>query len=122
MRAHPEMLVSRLGPLRLGTVALSITFSLCLASLAAETLRLGGEPAELSIQEISERTIRIELRPLDERGTPRAEAPSSDLVPFPSKEKLRTRDLRSSKEIRVGKLRVRVDPDPLTISVRRSDS
>jgi alpha-glucosidase (family GH31 glycosyl hydrolase) len=98
-----------------------IILLLTLGSQAAETLRFGGEPAELRIDEVSERTIRIELAPLDERGIPRAEATSSDLVPFPSQEKLRIRELGSSKEIRAGKLRVRVQPNPLTISVRRSD-
>src|SRR4029077_6520544 len=89
-----------------------IILLLTLGSQAAETLRFGGEPAELRIDEVSERTIRIELAPLDERGIPRAEATSSDLVPFPSQEKLRIRELGSSKEIRAGKLRVRVQPNP----------
>jgi alpha-glucosidase/alpha-D-xyloside xylohydrolase len=114
------MLIKRLGLLRLGTAAVAIALSLQLVS-HAESLRLAGEPAELSIQEISDRTIRIELAPLDERGVPRAEAASSDLVSFPSKEKLRIRELGSTKEFRAGKLRVRVQPNPLTISVRRSD-
>jgi alpha-glucosidase (family GH31 glycosyl hydrolase) len=98
-----------------------LMFLLVFTSQAVEPLRFAGEPAELSIQEISERTIRIELAPLDERGVPRAEAPSSDLVPFPSREKLRIRNLGSSKEIRSGQLRVRVQPNPLTITMRRSD-
>jgi alpha-glucosidase (family GH31 glycosyl hydrolase) len=120
MRARPEMLVNRWGMLQLGTVAVSVAFSLHLASQAAE-LRLAGEPAELSIHEISERMIRIELAPLDGRGAPRAEAPSSDLVPFPSKEKLRIRELGSSKEVRVGKLRAHIQPNPLTVSIRKPD-
>jgi alpha-glucosidase/alpha-D-xyloside xylohydrolase len=121
MRTRLEMLANWLRFLRPSIVAVSVAFSLQLASQAAESLRRAGEPAELSIQEISERTIRIELAPLDERGVPRAEAASSDLVPFPSQEKLRIRELGSSKEIRAGKLRVRVDPNPLTISLRSSD-
>jgi alpha-glucosidase/alpha-D-xyloside xylohydrolase len=95
--------------------------ALTFASQAAESLHLAGEAAELSIQEVSERTIRIELTPLNERGVPRAEAVSSDLVPFASKEKLRIRELGSSKEIRMGKLRVHVEPNPLTISVHKPD-
>ena len=120
MRARPEMLLNR-RVLQLGTVAVSIAFSLHLASQGAEPLRLAGEPAELSIHEISERMIRIELAPLDERAVPQAEAPSSDLVRFPSKEKLRIRELGSSKEIRVGKLRAHVQPNPLTISIHKPD-
>jgi alpha-glucosidase/alpha-D-xyloside xylohydrolase len=115
------MLANWPGILRLCAVAVSVAFSFHLASQAAESLRLAGGSAELSIQEISERTIRIELAPLDEGGTPRAEVPSSDLVPFPLKEKLRLRELGLSKEIRASKLRIRVDPDPLTISIRRTD-
>src|SRR4030095_8795010 len=49
-------------------VAVSVAFSIHLASHGAEPLRLAGEPAELSIHEVSDRTIRIELAPLDERG------------------------------------------------------
>src|SRR5262245_14801123 len=121
MRARPEMRANCLESLRLPAAAVSIAFSLTLTSNAAESLHLAGEPAELSIHEVSERMIRIELAPLDERGVPRAEAPSSDLVPFPSKEKLRIRELGSSKEIRAGKLRVSVQSKPLSISARRAD-
>jgi alpha-glucosidase (family GH31 glycosyl hydrolase) len=121
MRAHSEMRANCLGLLRLATVVVSIAFLFDLTSKAAEPLRFAGEPAELSIHEVSERTIRIELAPLDDRGIPRTEAPSSDLVPFTSTEKLRIRELGSNKEIRAGKLRVSIQSNPLKISVRKPD-
>lgn len=92
-----------------------------LGSRAGEPLRFASEPAELAIEQVSERTLRIELSPLDEKGHPRPEAPSSDLVSFPLKEKLRIRELPASKEIRAGNLRLSVKSDPLTLSFRRGD-
>jgi alpha-glucosidase/alpha-D-xyloside xylohydrolase len=74
----------------------------------------------LTISEVSERTLRIELAPLDEQGTPYAPRPSTVLVPFASVEKFRARDLSQAKEFRAGQLRVAVNPHPLTISIRRN--
>lgn len=91
-----------------------------IAAEAAGTIRFAGAPAELIISEVSERTVRIELFPLDEQGKPRPAIPSTVLVPFPVKEKLRARELAREKQIRVGELRVDVKAEPFTVSVRRA--
>jgi alpha-glucosidase/alpha-D-xyloside xylohydrolase len=81
------------------------------------SLRFAGFPAELVVSQISERTIRVELLPADQPVRP----PSLMLVEIPSTEKLRIRQLAKPKEIRVGKLRVAVNPSPLAVMVRRGD-
>ena len=90
-----------------------------MATEASGIIRFNGSPAGLVISEVSERTLRIELSPLDEQGRPRPAIPSSVLVPFAVKEKLRARELTREKQIRVGQLRVSVKAPPLTISIRR---
>jgi len=109
----------------LGVAAcLLVLLSFSQFSPAAETdtrIRFAGVPVELTIGEVSERTIRLELAPLDEQGNVRAGSLSTVLVPFPVIEKLRVRELASEKELRVGKLRVLIKRQPLTVSVRRED-
>jgi alpha-glucosidase len=90
-----------------------------MATEAGEVIRFAGSPAELVVSEVSERTLRIELSLLDEQGKPRPAIPSTVLVPFPVKEKLRVRELTREKEIRVGKLRLAIKAQPLTVTVRR---
>jgi alpha-glucosidase/alpha-D-xyloside xylohydrolase len=77
--------------------------------------------AELTISEIGDRTLRIQLSPLDQSGDPRRPTPSTVLVSFPSVERLRTRELETERGVWVGQLRVTIKPQPLTISVRRND-
>ncbi|HEX5222412.1 MAG TPA: TIM-barrel domain-containing protein [Verrucomicrobiae bacterium] len=90
-----------------------------IAAGAAGTIRFNGSPAELVVSEVSERTVRIELFPLDEQGKPRPAIPSTVLVPFSVKEELRARELPREKQVRAGDLRVAIKADPLTVSVRR---
>src|SRR2546426_7189509 len=85
------------------------------------TIRFAGAPVELSVSEVSERTVRVELFALDEQGKPRPTTPSTVIVPFPTTEKLRVRELPGERELRVGFLRVLIKPQPLTVSVRRDD-
>jgi alpha-glucosidase/alpha-D-xyloside xylohydrolase len=89
-------------------------------SIAAEpSLTFGGVPVELKLSSVSERTVRVELSPLDGQVQP---APKSFvLVPLPPSEKTTVRDLTAEKEIRVGNFRVSLKPRPLTVSVRRAD-
>jgi alpha-glucosidase/alpha-D-xyloside xylohydrolase len=96
---------------------------LVLAAMAADagsTIRFAGLSGELVISEVSERTVRVELSLLDKQANPHPAIPSSVLVPFPVKEKLRVRELAREKQIGVGRLRVTVKPEPLTIAVRRN--
>jgi len=89
------------------------------ATEAGGIIQFAGSPAELVVSEVSERTVRIEVSPLDENGKPRPAIPSTVLAPFPVKEKLRTRELAGMKQVRIGKLRVAIKAQPLTISVSR---
>jgi alpha-glucosidase/alpha-D-xyloside xylohydrolase len=85
---------------------------------AAGPLRHGESPAELSVAAVSDRTVRITLAPLDENGKPRPGPASTALVELKAEPKLQARELGEVKEIEVGKLRVRVSPSPLTVTVR----
>jgi alpha-glucosidase/alpha-D-xyloside xylohydrolase len=86
---------------------------------AGDAIRFAGSPAELVISEVSERTVRIELSPLDAQGKPRPAKPSTVLVPFPVKEKLHAREFARERQIRVGDFRVGIKAEPLTVSVLR---
>ena len=78
----------------------------------------GKAPPNSRSAAVSERTVRIVLAPLDEKGKPRPGPASTALVELKPDTKLQVRELAEAKEVEVGKLRVRVKPDPLTITVR----
>src|SRR5262249_16487145 len=76
------------------TLLLALAFSLWWlpsAALGGTAILFGGRPAELTLSEVSDRTLRIELAQLDEDGRPRRSEPSTVLVPVPAVEKLRVR-------------------------------
>ncbi|HET7626376.1 MAG TPA: TIM-barrel domain-containing protein [Verrucomicrobiae bacterium] len=80
-----------------------------------------GAPAELKISAVSDRTIRVELAPLDEKSAVQPKNSEPILVPFSEQEKFRARELSGEKEIQAGSLRVQIRPRPLTIAVHRAD-
>src|SRR5688500_9119515 len=82
-------------------------------------ISLAAVAVELSVHEISERTVRVQLAPLEENGKALPAAPSTVLVPFKSVEKFRVRELGGEKQLRVGQLRVTIRSQPLTVSLRR---
>jgi alpha-glucosidase/alpha-D-xyloside xylohydrolase len=84
----------------------------------ADAIRYAGNPAELTVSTVSERTVQVIVAPLDKSGTPRPAPGSTVLVDQRPEVKLRRREVADSEEVAVGKLRVRVKPGPLTISVR----
>ena len=86
-----------------------------------ERIQFGGVPAELVISQVSERTLRLELKPLDAQGRAQTAVPSPVLDSFPMTGKLRIRELVGEKQLRVGQLRVSIKPRPLTVTVRRAD-
>ncbi|HEX7578351.1 MAG TPA: hypothetical protein VF430_09975, partial [Verrucomicrobiae bacterium] len=94
---------------------------LCARADTNSTFVWGGAPCEISIGEVSDRTARLVVAPLDERGRPLPVLPSAAFVAFPTTEKFRGRNLAGSREIRAGKMRITVKAQPLTISVRRPD-
>jgi alpha-glucosidase/alpha-D-xyloside xylohydrolase len=73
----------------------------------------------LIVSEVSERTVRLQLSPLAEAGQPQSATPSTVLIPFSSAEKLRVRELLRERALSVGRLRVSIRSQPLTVSVRR---
>lgn len=89
-------------------------------ALAAD-IRVAANLAELSIGSVSERTVRIVLAPLDDAGKPRSGIVSTVLVVQDPKRHFTARELTDTKQIDTGKLRVRVKPDPLTITVLGPD-
>src|SRR5262245_4024242 len=102
----------------------SLLFILCLftpLTILASPIQFAGKTTELVISQASERTLRIQLTPLDEQGQPLAYPSSTVLVPFATSEKFRSRDLAQSKEWRVGALRIHLQPQPLGISISRAD-
>jgi alpha-glucosidase (family GH31 glycosyl hydrolase) len=80
-----------------------------------------GVPVELKISEVSDKTVRIELQPVESYANTGAFTPPWTLVSFSAKEIFHSHDLASEKKLRVGTLRLTIEPRPLTISVRRSD-
>ena len=90
-------------------------------SNADSRIQFGGAPVELTISEVSERSLRIQLSALDETAHSRKALPSDALVPLPATEKLRVRELSREQRLRVGQLRVTIKPRPLTINVRRAN-
>src|SRR5581483_11709500 len=100
-----------------------IALLLCFATLPgfAAPLQFGGGPVELTVSEISEHAVRLEVKSLAESGPPRAAAESPMLAPFPVKKKFSTRELTKDREIRSGDLRVTLKASPLSATVRRAD-
>src|SRR5437764_14007059 len=103
--------------IRFVPLALLSAFLLHPATAWADAIRYGGASAELSISEVSDRTVRIVLAPLDEQGKPRPAPASTVLVDFPEKLKLRCRDLSGPEEVALTKLRVKLRPEPLAIVI-----
>jgi alpha-glucosidase (family GH31 glycosyl hydrolase) len=101
--------------------AWAVLLLLPLVAAAAAPIHFAGQPAELTLSQVSDHTLRIELTPLDEQGRPALPAPSTVLVPFASVEKLRARELPALKQLRVGQFHVVLRPLPLTITVRQLD-
>jgi alpha-glucosidase (family GH31 glycosyl hydrolase) len=102
-------------------VALALLAALLPSAVSAAPFRLGLDPAELTVSEISDRTVWIRLAPLTDKGTPPAAIPSTAFVPLAAVEKLHVLDLMEPKEVRAGHLRITVHSDPITISIRTAE-
>ena len=107
-----------------GVASLTLFSMLCMAcpaSKAASRIQFGDIPVELTVSQVSERTVRVALSPLDANGKPIPEPPSPGFVPFSTTEKLRVRELAGESDLSVGRLRVTITPQPLVITVSRAD-
>ncbi len=93
----------------------------CSVANADSRLRFDGVPVELTVSQVGDDTVQLQLTPLDGQGRPYRETGSPILVPFAATEKLWAREFDGTKEVQVGQLRVTVKSPPLTISVRRLD-
>jgi alpha-glucosidase/alpha-D-xyloside xylohydrolase len=93
--------------------------TVCLADDAA--IRVASAPRELAVSSISERTLRIDLSPLDNEGHPFPSPPTAVFVPYDAVERLRVRELPAPREIDAGSLHVSIKPQPLEITVTRAD-
>ena len=91
------------------------------AARAESSILVDGLPVELSFSEVSDRTLRIEFTPLDKTGKPQPQPASPVLADFSVKEKFRTQKLAAEKKLAVGSFRVTLQPQPLTVTVRRAD-
>src|SRR5262245_52148525 len=98
-----------------------IALVLLAAHFARADLRIADVPVELRIDQVSERMIRVELSPIDEKGQVKPTPPSTVLVPFETTERLVVRDLPAPRNIPAGRLRVRIHASPLTIGLTRPD-
>ena len=87
----------------------------------ASSFDWGGAPCELSVGQVSERTVRLVLAPLDAQAHPAPIPSNVGYLDLPIVEKFRGRELASAREIQAGKLLVTLTATPLTISVRRAD-
>src|SRR5262245_58002935 len=87
------------------------------AMARAGVIQFREGPAELSISAVSQRTVKILLTPLDEKGQLQQGAPSTVLVEQKLEEKLRCRELTGPKKINSGKLQVQIKLDPLSVTV-----
>ena len=87
----------------------------------AAVINFGGQPAEISISSVSERTVRVQLSPIDATEKPVPVTPSTVVVPFTSTNLWQARELSGEREFRIGRLRVQVTASPLTVAMRRED-
>jgi alpha-glucosidase/alpha-D-xyloside xylohydrolase len=85
------------------------------ATVLAGPIRYAGKRAELSINAVSEHTAQIVLAPLDDQGRPASTPASTVLVQQQQELKWRRRELSAAEAVSVGKLRLEVKPQPLTI-------
>jgi alpha-glucosidase len=105
----------------LRTVVSTLVSLLPLPAVAAGPIQINRAPAELIVAQVGGRTVRVTLAPLDEQGRPRPDPASTVLVPFESVEKLRVRELADAREVQAGRLVVRIQSQPLTVTIRRPD-
>src|SRR4051812_22546121 len=107
--------------------AMKIAIVLLLAVLPvrafAEGLTVSGIPVEIAISQVTDRTVRVDIVPLDGAGMPRPAPASTVFMPFKMTEALRVRDakdLPAGKPLSVGKTGVTVSVNPLTFTFTKA--
>src|SRR5262245_38929431 len=94
-----------------------LAFPILTPVATAAPLRHGESNATLTVSSVSERIVRIALTPLDEKGKMRTGPASTALVEQKLDTKLQVRALAEAQDVEAGKLRVRVKPNPLTVTI-----
>jgi alpha-glucosidase/alpha-D-xyloside xylohydrolase len=102
---------------RIPFIAFGLALAVLPAMLPAGPLKIAGTPFELAISQVSDRTVRFVLFPLDEQGKPRDLPASTVLVEFPATEKIRVRDLDQAGDVLIGNLKISCKADPPTLAV-----
>ena len=106
--------------MRIPSSAICLALTACMIDAAAYggELRYAGTPSQLSVEVVSDRTVKIVIAPLDERGEARPVPPSTALLPIKTQLKLSTKELKQAQEISAGKLVVKLKREPLTATIR----
>jgi alpha-glucosidase/alpha-D-xyloside xylohydrolase len=107
--------------IRLALAAFAVLLSVCVRAADGAAIRIAEATFELSVSQVSDRTVRIDLSPLDEQRTPRPDPKSDVFVPFQVIEKLRIRELSAAKGVQVGQFHLAIKPAPLTLTLTRAD-
>src|SRR4051794_35974250 len=67
---------------------MTLVFLVVRVKAVAAPIQIAGNPQELVLSQISDRTVRVELLPLDAIGKPKPSPESTVLMAFPVTEKL----------------------------------
>src|SRR5262249_51865283 len=94
-----------------------VLFGFILGTSRADDLKYAGSPAELTVQSISDRTIKVSLTPLDAQGQPRPAPPGTAFVAPNGRPVVAIRMLKSAQDLTVGDLRCRIQVQPLRIAL-----
>jgi alpha-glucosidase/alpha-D-xyloside xylohydrolase len=109
------------------TIACALMCAASLGSFPAargepSPIRYRGAPAELTIEQMSERTIKVTLAQIDDTtGQPAEEPPSRVFVQQKPQLVLRSRSVDGRQQRAVGNLTVQIEADPLSIAIGRGD-
>jgi alpha-glucosidase/alpha-D-xyloside xylohydrolase len=93
----------------------------CPAVFAASPIRFEGVPVELTVSQVSDQTVRVQLAPLDGQGNPQAEISPPGLAAFPEVSLQRVREFSGLQTLRRGNFLIVVQSSPLVVSVQRRD-
>ncbi|MFD2099005.1 TIM-barrel domain-containing protein [Flagellimonas iocasae] len=87
-------------------------------SALAQQIQYKGQPAELTITQVSDQTLEIQLASLDENGKATPVPSSEILIDYPKKQLWKGKSISGAKKFTAGNLTVELKSKPLTISIR----
>jgi alpha-glucosidase (family GH31 glycosyl hydrolase) len=89
-------------------------------TVSAGPVQYRGAAAELTVYQVSDKTIGFKLSPLDPNGKVEPLPASTMLVDFPRKVLLQKKDINTTEKLSVGNLSITISPSPLKIVVSRA--